>query len=72
MEKPRRKSGERKESDSHMSERAKEREVEREGGQVNRRASVRASERMSTPRRKRRANLDEEAARKEDGVCMET
>lgn len=39
VEKPRRKSGERKESDSHMSERAKEGEIEREGGQVNRRAS---------------------------------
>jgi len=34
VEKLRWKSGERKESDSHMSERTKEGEVEREGGQV--------------------------------------
>lgn len=44
MEQPRWKSGERKESDSHMSERAKEGEVKREGRQVNWRVSERASE----------------------------
>lgn len=44
MEKSRWKSGERKESDSHMSERAKEREVEREGGHRLTGESERASE----------------------------